>query len=304
VITVLSGGVGAARLLRALSDVVDPHELVAVVNVGDDLVLHGLTICPDLDTITYTLAGLNNDVLGWGLNGESWRVMEELDRLGGEAWFRLGDRDLATHLYRSERLRQGATKTQVTRELAAHYELAVTLLPVSDDPLATEFLTPEGRLAFQDYFVRRHHDVVVSAIEFVGAENASLSAEARDAITSADRLVIAPSNPLISIDPILQVPGVRELIRERASDVIAVSPLINGEALKGPADRLMRELGYESSVLGVADFYEGLVGTWVIDEADRALAEDLRARGVNVEVTTTIMADPENARRLAKVVVS
>jgi LPPG:FO 2-phospho-L-lactate transferase len=304
VITVLSGGVGAARLLRALSDVVDPHELVAVVNVGDDLVLHGLTICPDLDTITYTLAGLNNDELGWGLRGESWRVMEELEQLGGEAWFRLGDRDLATHLYRSERLRQGATKTQVSRELAAHFELAVTLLPVTDDPLATEFLTPEGRLTFQDYFVRRHHDVVVSAIEVVGASDSSLSEEARNAITGATRIVIAPSNPLISIDPILQVPGVRELIRERSSDVIAVSPLINGEALKGPADRLMRELGYESSVLGVADFYEGLVGTWVIDEADRALADNVRTRGVNVEVTTTIMADPENARRLAKVVTS
>jgi len=304
VITVLSGGVGAARLLRALSDVHDPAKLTAIVNVGDDVVLHGLTICPDLDTITYTLAGLNNDELGWGLRGESWRVMEELEQLGGEAWFRLGDRDLATHLYRSERLRQGATKTQVSRELAAHFELAVTLLPVTDDPLATEFLTPEGRLTFQDYFVRRHHDVVVSAIEVVGASDSSLSEEARNAITGATRIVIAPSNPLISIDPILQVPGVRELIRERSSDVIAVSPLINGEALKGPADRLMRELGYESSVLGVADFYEGLVGTWVIDEADRALADNVRTRGVNVEVTTTIMADPENARRLAKVVTS
>jgi LPPG:FO 2-phospho-L-lactate transferase len=294
--------VGAARLLRALSDVLDPHELVAVVNVGDDLVLHGLTICPDLDTIMNTLAGLNNDELGWGLHGESWRVMEELERLGGEAWFRLGDRDLATHLYRSERLRQGATKTEVTRDLTAHFELAVTLLPVTDETLATEFLTPEGRLTFQEYFVRRHHDVAVSSIEIVGAANASLSSQARDAIASADRLVIAPSNPLISIDPILQVPEVRDLIRERSSDVIAVSPLINGQAIKGPADRLMRELGYESSVLGVADFYEGLVGTWVIDEADRALADDLRSRGVNVEVTTTIMADPENARRLAKVV--
>jgi LPPG:FO 2-phospho-L-lactate transferase len=190
----------------------------------------------------------------------------------------------------------------VTRELTAHFELAVTLLPVTDDPLATEFLTAEGRLTFQEYFVRRHHDVAVTSIEIVGAAKSSLSAPARDAITGANRLVIAPSNPLISIDPILQVPGVRDLIRERSNDVIAVSPLINGQALKGPADRLMRELGYESTVLGVADFYEGLVGTWVIDEADRELADDLRSRGVNVEVTTTIMADPENARRLAKVV--
>ncbi len=302
-ITVLSGGVGAARLLRALSDVVDPRELTAVVNVGDDLVLHGLTICPDLDTITYTLAGLNNDELGWGLRGESWRVMEALERLGGEAWFRLGDLDLATHLYRSERLRQGVTKTQVTRELTSHFNIAVDILPVTDDAIATEFTTPEGRLTFQEYFVRRHHDVVVSSIDVVGVSGARLSEEARTAIRDADRLVIAPSNPLISIDPILQVPGVRELVRG-ATDVLAISPLIRGAALKGPADRLMRELGHESSVLGVADYYRGLVGTWVIDEADRDLADELRTRGVNVEVTTTIMADPDNARRLAKVVAS
>ncbi|MGA7834308.1 MAG: 2-phospho-L-lactate transferase [Acidimicrobiales bacterium] len=302
-ITVLSGGVGAARLLRALSDVTDPRELSAVVNVGDDLVLHGLTICPDLDTITYTLAGLNNDELGWGLRGESWRVMEELGQLGGEAWFRLGDRDLATHLYRSERLRQGATKTQVTRELASHFNVAVDVLPVTDDAIATEFITPDGRLTFQEYFVRRHHDVVVSSIDVVGASAARLSDEARSAMTGATRLIIAPSNPLISIEPILQVPGVRELVRG-ATDVVAISPIINGAALKGPADRLLRELGHESSVLGVADFYGDLVGTWIIDEADRDLARELRTRGVNVEVTTTIMSDPEQARRLAKVVTS
>lgn len=272
--------------------------------MGDDLVMHGLTICPDLDTITYTLAGLNNDELGWGLAGESWRVMDELEQLGGEAWFRLGDRDLATHLYRSERLRQGATKTDVARELASHFDIAVRLLPVTNDPLATEFTTPEGRLSFQEYFVRRHHDVTVSAIHIVGASSARVTEEAHGAITEASRLVIAPSNPLISIDPILQVPGVRDAVQRRRDDVIAISPLINGAALKGPADRLMRELGYESSVLGVADFYEGLVGTWVIDEADRDLAAELRGRGVNVEVTTTIMADTDNARRLAKVVAS
>ena len=303
-ITVLSGGVGAARLLRALSDVVDPPELTAVVNVGDDLVLHGLTICPDLDTITYTLAGLNNDELGWGLRGETWRVMDELAELGGAAWFRLGDRDLATHLYRSQRLAEGATKTEVTRELAQRHGVTVTVLPVSDDPLATEFLTDEGRLSFQEYFVQRRHDVVVRGVEVVGAASARVTAEVEWALAHGDRVVIAPSNPLVSIDPILQVPGVREALRERRDDVVAISPIIRGAALKGPADRLLRELGYESSAWGVAEYYGDLVGTWIIDEADRDLAESIRRRGARVEVTTTIMAEPENARRLAKVVLS
>ena len=300
----LSGGVGAARLLRALCDVIDPAQLVAVVNVGDDLVLNGLTICPDLDTITYTLARMNNDELGWGLRDETWRVMDELAALGGEAWFRLGDRDLATHLYRSQRLNDGATKTEVAAELTQRLGVGVRLLPVTNDQVATEFVTDQGRLTFQEYFVRHHHDVVVSSVEIVGAEEARLSDEARRALEDADRLVIAPSNPLISIDPILRVPGVREILLERREHVVAVSPIIQGAALKGPADRLLRELGHEVSTLGVVDFYEGLVGTWIIDEADAALAEAIRARGVRVEVTTTIMADRANAERLAKVVLS
>jgi LPPG:FO 2-phospho-L-lactate transferase len=302
VITVLSGGVGAARLLRALSGEIDPAQLTAVVNVGDDLVLHGLTICPDLDTITYTLAGLSNDELGWGLRGETWRVMDELDALGGEAWFRLGDRDLATHLYRSQRLAEGATKTEVTDELRVRHGVEVTLLPVTNDVIATEFITDEGRMSFQEYFVRRHHDVVVRAVEVTGAASARVSKEAMAALTDASRVVIAPSNPLISIDPILQLPGVREVLRDRRSDVVAVSPLVAGVALKGPADRLLRELGHNATALGVVDFYEGLVGTWIIDEADADLVEAITSRGVHVEVTTTIMADPQNARRLAQVV--
>jgi LPPG:FO 2-phospho-L-lactate transferase len=284
--------------------VIDPSQLTAVVNVGDDLVLHGLTICPDLDTITYTLAGLNNDELGWGLRGETWRVMDELAVLGGEAWFRLGDRDLATHLYRSQRLSDGATKTEVAAELARRHGVTVRLLPVTDDPIATEFLTDAGRLTFQEYFVRHRHNVVVSSIEVVGAERARLSDDARRALQDAGRIVIAPSNPLISIGPMLRVPGVHEILRERRDDVVAVSPIIQGAALKGPADRLLRELGHEVSTLGVVDFYEGLVGTWIIDEADAALAEAIRSRGVRVEVTTTVMADPVNAERLAKVVLS
>jgi LPPG:FO 2-phospho-L-lactate transferase len=304
VITVLSGGVGAARLLRTLSDVIDPSQLTAVVNVGDDVVLHGLTICPDLDTITYTLAGLNNDELGWGLTGETWRVMSEFEALGGEAWFRLGDRDLATHLYRTQRLANGATKTEVANELARRHGVAVRLLPVTNDTVTTEFTTDEGRLSFQEYFVRRHHDVVVRSIEFVGAERASATPEVLDALREASRIVIAPSNPLISVDPILRIPGVREIVRERRDDVVAVSPLIGGEALKGPAARLLGEFGFEISTMGVVDFYQDLVGTWIIDEADAELAERIRERGARVEITTTIMAEADNARRLAKVVLT
>ncbi len=303
-ITVLSGGVGAARLLSALSDVVDPSEISAVVNVGDDLTMHGLTICPDLDTIMYTLAGLNNAELGWGLEGESWRVMEELNLLGGEAWFRLGDRDLATHLYRSQRLSEGATKTQVTSELCHRLGVDVRLLPVTDDVVATFFETVLGRMSFQDYFVRHHHDVAVTAIDVVGADEATATAQVIAALDEASRIVIAPSNPLISIDPILRVRGVREALERRRDDVVGVSPIIGGRALKGPADRLLAELGYEASCLGVADFYKGLVGTWIIDVTDADRADDVRTLGVDVIVTTTIMAEGANAERLSAAVLA
>jgi LPPG:FO 2-phospho-L-lactate transferase len=304
VISVLSGGVGAARLIAALSDAIDPSEITGIVNVGDDLTMHGLTVCPDLDTIMYTLAGLNNNELGWGLEGESWRVMEELGALGGESWFRLGDRDLATHLYRSQRLSEGATKTVVTRELCARLGVRARLLPVTDSELATCFETELGRMSFQEYFVRHHHDVAVSGIDIVGADQATATPDVLAALRSATRIVIAPSNPLISIDPILRVSGVRDLIEERRADVVGVSPIIDGRALKGPADRLLSELGHEASCLGVLDFYKGLVGTWIIDEADAARADEVRSRGVEVVVTTTIMADPDNARRLSAAVLS
>ena len=303
-IAVLSGGVGAARLLRALSDVVDPTQLTAVVNVGDDLVLHGLTICPDLDTINYTLAGLNNDTLGWGLRDETWRVMDELAELGGAAWFRLGDRDLATHLYRSQRLAEGATKTQVTLELSKRWGVRVRLLPVTNDVVETQFDTEIGRLNFQEYFVGQRHNVRVTSVDIVGADEARASDEVIDALRNASRIVIAPSNPLISIDPLLRVRPVREILEKRRDDVVAVSPIINGRALKGPADRLLFELGHEVSCVGVVDFYKGLVGTWVIDEADAQLADEVRQRGVQVVVTTTVMDSPDNADRLARAVLA
>ena len=299
-ITVLSGGVGAARLLRALRRH-DAHvTLSAVVNVGDDLVMHGLSICPDLDTIMYTLAGINNDELGWGLVDETWRVMRRLGELGGENWFALGDLDLATHLYRSQRLAAGATKTAVTGELAARLGLDVALLPVSDDVIATEFDTEQGTMGFQEYFVRHRHDVVVHAVRVRGAATARLSEESREALERSERIVIAPSNPLISIDPILRVPGVQEILRRRRDDVVAVSPLVAGAALKGPADRLMRELGHEVSAVGVARFYQGVVGTMVIDERDAHDAGAVAATGCAVRVTTTVMSDEAHAMALAR----
>ncbi len=274
--------------------------LSAVVNVGDDLVMHGLSICPDLDTIMYTLAGINNDELGWGLVDETWRVMRRLGELGGENWFALGDLDLATHLYRSQRLAAGATKTAVTGELATRLGLDVALLPVSDDVIATEFDTELGTMGFQEYFVRHRHDVVVHAVRVRGAASACLSEESREALERSERIVIAPSNPLISIDPILRVPGVLDILRRRRADVVAVSPLVAGAALKGPADRLMRELGHEVSAVGVARFYQGVVGTMVIDERDAHRAEAVAATGCAVRVTTTVMSDEAHAMALAR----
>jgi LPPG:FO 2-phospho-L-lactate transferase len=304
VIVVLSGGVGAARLLRALRRVTPSERTTAVVNVGDDLELHGLVICPDLDTVTYTLAGLNNETLGWGLNGESWRVMSELEALGGESWFRLGDRDLATHLYRTQRLHEGATKALVTQELTHHFGVTERLLPVTNDSLRTRFITDEGELSFQEYFVAHHHDVVVRDVVFAGAPDCRPTPGVLDAIASAERVVIAPSNPLISIEPILRVPGVRDAIAQRRDDVVAVSPIIAGAALKGPADRLLRELGHEATALGVANYYRDLVGTFVIDEADDALAPAIRSLDMDVRVTTTVMADVRHATQLAKEVIT
>jgi LPPG:FO 2-phospho-L-lactate transferase len=302
VITVLSGGVGAARLLRALRRHDADVELSAVVNVGDDVVMHGLTICPDLDTIMYTLAGVNNDELGWGLAGESWRVMQRLGELGGDNWFGLGDLDLATHLYRSQRLSHGATKTEVTRELVSKFGLDVALLPVSDDSITTEFDTEMGPLSFQEYFVRHHHDVVVNAVRVRGAAAARLSDESRDALERSERIVIAPSNPLISIDPILRVPGVLDILSQRRDDVVAVSPLVGGAALKGPADRLMRELGHDVNSVGVARFYQGIVGTMIIDVVDANQADAVSATGCDVRVTTTVMSDENHAMALADAV--
>lgn len=302
-ITVLAGGVGAARLLRGLTAVVGPDAVTAVVNTGDDMVLHGLHISPDLDTVAYTLAGWSDDGRGWGLAGETWTVMEQLERLGGEAWFRLGDRDLATHLFRTHRLASGATLSQVTAELVARLEVPARLLPMSDDPVRTMVTLADGEeVGFQHYFVALRHAVTVSAIRFAGVESASPAPGVLRAISEAERVVICPSNPIVSIGPILAIPGVRQALAERRSSTVAVSPLVGGAALKGPADRMLRELGHEASSAGVAQLYAELATALVIDDTDAADAPAVTATGVRCVVAPTVMHDTARAAALARVV--
>lgn len=282
-----------------------PETITAIVNVADDVELHGLHISPDLDTVTYTLAGAIDPERGWGLAGETWHAMEALRRFpGARAWFNLGDRDLATHLFRTDRLRAGATLTEVTAEVAAAFGLALRLLPVSDDRIETRVTTAEGEIGFQEYFVQRAHDVAVSAVRFVGADQARPGPDVLPTLAEADRIVIAPSNPIVSIGPVLAVPGVRDAVAARRDDVVAVSPIVAGAALKGPADRLMRELGHEPSVVGVARLYAPVAATLVIDEADADQADAVEAEGVRCVVAPTIMRDADAARALAEVVLA
>jgi LPPG:FO 2-phospho-L-lactate transferase len=317
-ITVIAGGVGAARMLRALLQVVDASEVTAIVNVGDDLVLHGLHISPDLDTVTYTLADAINPDTGWGLVNESWQSRTMLEQYGGVSWFGLGDRDLGTHLYRTQRLHEGADLATVTAEIIAAWNLGLTVLPATCDSLRTmvtlaaddaagsntPILAAGTEISFQEYFVQRHHSVPISNVRFEGAEDSEPAPRVLDAIESADLIVIAPSNPLVSIAPVLAVPGIRDALVRRRKNVIAVSPIIAGAALKGPADRMLAELGHDASVLGVAALYNEFVSTLVIDTADDSLKSAVESFGLNCIVTETIMSKPGVSESLARTVLS
>jgi LPPG:FO 2-phospho-L-lactate transferase len=301
----LAGGVGAARMLAGLIQVAEPEQIMAIVNTGDDVTLHGLHISPDLDTVTYTLAGAVNPETGWGLAGETWSAMDGLARYGSGrlAWFRLGDTDLATHLYRTSRLHEGATLSQVTAEIAERWQVTVRIVPMSDDPVETRVTIAGGvEVGFQDYFVGRGHDVAVEEIRFVGIDNARPSPGVLEAIESADVIVICPSNPLVSIAPVLSVPGMQDAIAARRPAVVAVSPIVAGHAIKGPADRLLAELGHEASAVGVARLYARLAGTLVIDERDVGLAKAVEAEGLQCVVAPTVMRGPADAGALARVV--
>jgi LPPG:FO 2-phospho-L-lactate transferase len=308
-VTVLAGGVGAARMLSGIVQVVDPANVTAIVNVGDDLELHGLRICPDLDTITYTLAGEINPETGWGLRGESWQAMDGVKRYGGVSWFGLGDRDLGTHLYRTQRTTEGATLTEITAEITDAWDLGLRLLPVTDDRLRTMVTLAEGdddgvEVGFQEYFVHRRHGVPVSAVRFDGADVARPGPDVLQALEDADRVVLAPSNPIVSIDPVLAVPGVRDALIARRSDTVAVSPIVAGSALKGPADRLLDELGHEATVVGVARLYAPLAEALVIDHADAELADAVAAEGIRPILAHSIMRTPEVAADLARTVLA
>ncbi len=303
-VAVLCGGVGAARFLRGLLRVQDPADVTAIVNVGDDAVMHGLHVSPDIDTVVYTLAGAIDPDRGWGLVDESWNAMAQFERYGNPTWFNLGDRDLATHIVRTERLRGGATLSDVTAHLAASWGLACRIMPVTDDPLQTFVTTDRGEIGFQEYFVGHQHDIPISGVRFDGATEATPAPGVLDSIRTADRVVIAPSNPIVSVDPVLAVPGVRDAVIARRESTVAVSPIVGGEAIKGPAARMLVELGHEPSAVGVARHYAPVAGTLVVDEVDAGLADAVRAEGLDCIVTDTIMSDPDRAAALAEVVVA
>jgi len=307
-IAALAGGVGAARFLTGLCALVGPEAVTAVVNTGDDLRMHGLAVSPDLDTVTYTLAGLVDGERGWGRQGETWAAMDALEVLAGAApaasaagttWFRLGDRDLATHLYRTQRLAEGAALSEVTAEVASALGLRCRLLPVTDDPVATRVGTADGELAFQDWFVRRRHGVAVRHLRYEGAAEARPAPGVLDALGRAEAVVICPSNPLCSIAPVLAVPGVTAALAARRASVVAVSPLVAGAALRGPADRVLADLGHEASVVGVARLYAEVAAALVVDTADEARAGEVAAAGVRPVVAPAVMHDRAAARALA-----
>ncbi|MBA3796469.1 MAG: 2-phospho-L-lactate transferase [Chloroflexi bacterium] len=305
-VTVLAGGYGGAKLSHGFALVAAQRELAlsVVVNTGDDLELHGLAVSPDLDTVMYTLAGLADTTMGWGVRDETWSAAAMLERYGAETWFRLGDRDLATHIRRTQRLREGETLTTVTAELASALGVTARLLPVTDDRLRTHLRTDRGWLDFQDWFVRRHHADAALEIRFEGVQEARPTTEALLAIESAQLLVVAPSNPFVSIGTILAVPGVEAALRSSAGPLVAVSPIVGGHALRGPADRMFESLGGEASALGVARHYTerhaGLLDVIVIDRLDEDLAPAIEALGLPVLVEQTVMRTDDDRAALAR----
>jgi LPPG:FO 2-phospho-L-lactate transferase len=299
-IAVLSGGVGGARFLHGLTAVIPPGDVTAIVNVGDDFEPFGLPVSPDLDTVVYTLAGLVDEERGWGVAGDGDRALRRAARLGTDTWFWLGDEDLGLHLARAELLRRGLPLSAATARLTRELGLATTILPVTDDRLRTMVRTDAGELDFQTWYVRRRHADAVRGLRFDGAAAARPAPGVVEALEAADAVIVAPSNPLISIDPILVVPGVREAVAARRERVVAVSPIVAGEALRGPAAAMLRSLGHEAGPPAVAAHYAGLVGTLVLDRRDAGHEAAVAASGLAAVVADTIMDGPDGRRRLAR----
>jgi LPPG:FO 2-phospho-L-lactate transferase len=303
-ITVLAGGVGAAKFLQGLVQVVDPQDITIISNTGDDIDLHGLHISPDIDIVTYTLAGINHADQGWGISGDTFHTLEMLGRYGHPTWFNLGDYDLATHIHRTDRLRHGWPLSAVTDEIRRALGVIPRILPMTDQRTETKIVTDVGLLHFQEYLVQHRSEPVVQGVRFEGLEVAIPAPGVCKALTQADGIIIPPSNPIASIGTILGVPGVRQAIAERHSKVVAVSPIVQGQTLKGPADKLMVALGYEATAVGVAHYYEGVLDRFVLDSLDGDWQESIRRLGVEVVVTNTIMSGFPERRTLAEVVVN
>ncbi len=296
-VVALAGGVGGAKLVDGLAAVLPPDDLTVVVNTGDDFEHLGLTICPDLDTVTYTLAGIANPETGWGRGDETWSFMDSLQALGGPTWFKLGDRDLALHVDRTARLRAGEPLSQITRRVCDQLGISVVVIPMSDDPVRTAVQTDQGRLAFQEYFVARRCEPEVRGFTFEGAENAALAPGIESALHDCDLVVLCPSNPWVSLDPILGVPGMLPALGGRPA--IGVSPIVGGKAIKGPAAKMFRELGVEPSATAVAEHYAKLLDALLIDTVDTGQVDAIGALGVQSLVTNTVMTDREGRIRLA-----
>lgn len=299
----LAGGVGGAKLALGLGQVLPPEEVTVVVNTGDDETFHGLHVSPDLDTVMYTLAGIANPETGWGLAGETFRALDALARYGAPTWFKLGDADLATHIRRTDLLGQGWSLSEVTRELCQRLAIRLSVVPMSDDPVRTIAVTDEGELAFQEYFVHRMCRPRIRSVRFEGAERARVAPGFSEALHSARCLVFCPSNPFVSLGPILAISGVRECIAEFRGPRIAVSPILGGRVIKGPAAKMLGEMGEEVSCVGVARRLQGLCDTFVIDAVDGALAPRIEELGMVAVVTDTIMSTDGDKKRLAREVV-
>ena len=297
-IVALAGGVGGAKLAEGLAQILTPEDLTIIVNTGDDFEHFGLKICPDLDTVCYTLAGLANPQTGWGRLGETFETLENVCKLGGPSWFNLGDRDLGTHLERTRRLREGQPLSQVTRDFCAAWGIRPAVLPMSDDPIPTIVLSDEGELPFQEYFVHRRCEPRVNGFRFDGAEEARPAPGVIQAIRGADLIVICPSNPWVSISPILAVPNLKSELKDHP--IVAVSPIIGGQAVKGPVVKMYAELGIEPSALAVAEHYREFLSGFVFDRVDRELESQIQQLNVLTLCTETLMASPAQRKRLAQ----
>jgi len=299
-ITCLAGGVGAARFLDGLSRVYPPDRITVIVNTGDDLEYLGAYISPDIDIVTYTLAGIVDEEKGWGIKGDTYRCMEQLERYSAETWFRVGDRDFATHLLRTAFLQQGFNLSEVTEKIRSALGVKVRILPMSNDRVATKIKTSAGLLEFQEYFVKRKFSDKVEDVTYEGANHAVPPDAVLSSLKTSEAIILCPSNPILSIGPILAIPGIREALGRARGKIVGISPIVGGKALKGPLDRVMADLGLEVSPYGVAKLYQGVLDGFVIDEADKHLGPRIERLGMKVVAARTVMNEPEVKARLAE----